>query len=121
MRLQPGDLVAVDGSGASAPLSTFRGRTVHAVAGIGRPERFFDTLRRAGVEPICHAFADHHPFVAEDLRFKDAFPLLMTAKDAVKCRAFAPPDSWVLPVAAQLDRGAFRIVMEKLVHGQSSA
>ena len=82
---------------------------------------FFDTLREAGLEPICHAFPDHHRFEAGDLRFDDAYPVLMTAKDAVKCASFAPPDAWVLPVAAQIDPGAFRIVMEKLGHGQSSA
>lgn len=121
MELLPADLVAADGSGARLALAAMAGRTVHAVAGIGRPERFFDTLRAAGLEVICHPFPDHHAYTAQDLRFEPAFPLLMTTKDAVKCRSFAPPDSWVLPVAAQIDSGAFRIVMEKLVHGQSSA
>ena len=121
MTLLPSDLYALDGSARHLALARLRGKRVHAVAGIGRPERFFDTLREAGLEPICHAFPDHHRFEAGDLRFDDAYPVLMTAKDAVKCASFAPPDAWVLPVAAQIDPGAFRIVMEKLGHGQSSA
>lgn len=74
---------------------------VHAVAGIGRPARFFATLATLGVEVIPHAFGDHHAYRAEELDFGDPRPLVMTAKDAVKCRDLAPADSWVLEVAAQ--------------------
>ena len=83
-------------------LESWQGETVHAVAGIGHPQRFFASLRAAGLQLIEHAFADHHRFSAQDLQFGDALPVLMTEKDAVKCRAFADERSWALPVSAQL-------------------
>ncbi|WP_411887694.1 tetraacyldisaccharide 4'-kinase [Hydrocarboniphaga effusa] len=87
---------------AERPLASWHGETVHAVAGIGHPQRFFASLRAAGLQLIEHAFADHHRFFAQDLRFGDALPVLMTEKDAVKCRAFADERAWALPVSAQL-------------------
>jgi tetraacyldisaccharide 4'-kinase len=75
---------------------------VHAVAGIGHPQRFFAMLREAGLDPCEHAFADHHAFVATDLRFADDAAVLMTEKDAVKCRAFADERMWYIPVTASL-------------------
>lgn len=75
---------------------------VHAVAGIGHPERFFRTLSAIGVEGAWHPLADHQHFSADALSFTDARPVIMTAKDAVKCYALAPPNSWVLDVEASL-------------------
>jgi tetraacyldisaccharide 4'-kinase len=81
-------------------LRKFAGQRVHAVAGIGDPARFFRYLERFGVQPVAHPFPDHHPFAAEDLEFGDEDPVLMTEKDAVKCKRFARPHHWVLPVSA---------------------
>jgi tetraacyldisaccharide 4'-kinase len=53
---------------------------------------------------IKHPFPDHHPFCPEDLRFPQDLPVLMTEKDAIKCRAFASENWWMAPVSAQLDR-----------------
>ena len=78
---------------------------VHAVAGIGNPGRFFKTLEEQGFEVISHPFADHHAFTREDIDFNDSLPVLMTAKDAVKCRAFADTRHWYLPVTADLPGG----------------
>lgn len=75
---------------------------VHALAGIGNPERFFNTLRGLGVQGEMHPLADHHSFDAHTFQFTPPRPIIMTAKDAVKCQTFAPPDSWVLEVEAQL-------------------
>jgi len=87
----------------SAALSGFRHGTVHAVAGIGDPGRFFDHLRRIRLRLLEHPFPDHHAFRPENLRFLQDLPVLMTEKDAVKCRAFAPEGCWYVPVTAQLD------------------
>jgi tetraacyldisaccharide 4'-kinase len=87
----------------TATLAGFRRTTVHAVAGIGDPGRFFDHLRHARLRLIKHPFPDHHPFSPEDLRFPQDLPVLMTEKDAIKCRAFASENWWVAPVSAQLD------------------
>ncbi|WP_447553150.1 tetraacyldisaccharide 4'-kinase [Vreelandella sp. EE22] len=75
---------------------------VHAVAGIGNPARFFATLEALGVDGERHAFSDHHVFDEDTLRFAPERPLVMTAKDAVKCQSFAPFDSWALEVEARL-------------------
>jgi len=89
--------------GDTGPTAVPVGETVHAVAGIGNPERFFVTLREAGYSVIPHAFPDHHAFTAADLEFGDNLPVIMTAKDAVKCRGFAAAHHWYLPVSAEPD------------------
>jgi tetraacyldisaccharide 4'-kinase len=71
------------------------------VAGIGNPRRFFATLTAAGLDIIPHEYPDHHPFSAADLVFGDSRSVLMTEKDAVKCRPFARPGLWYVPVSAQ--------------------
>jgi tetraacyldisaccharide 4'-kinase len=81
----------------------FAGQKVHAVAGIGHPNRFFLHLARLGLKPVPHPFPDHHPFRAADLEFGDEAPVLLTEKDAVKLRHAARPNWWVLPVTARLD------------------
>ncbi len=75
---------------------------VHGIAGIGHPERFFNTLRTLGVDGDMHPLADHQRFDKQTFQFVDQRPVVMTAKDAVKCQALAPPDSWVLEVEATL-------------------
>lgn len=84
-------------------LESFAGERVHAVAGIGDPQRFFRHLERRGLKVVPHPFPDHHPFAAHDLEFGDAAPVLMTEKDAVKCKRFARPQHWILPVRAVPD------------------
>ncbi|HNR60114.1 MAG TPA: tetraacyldisaccharide 4'-kinase [Thauera sp.] len=121
MRLEGTVLQAVNEPRRTRTLAELSGQRVHAVAGIGRPQRFFDQLAEAGLEVIEHPFADHHAFVAEDLAFGDARPILMTAKDAVKCRAFAPADSWELPVKAQIGVDAATRILEKLEDGPTTA
>lgn len=69
-------------------------RNTQAVTGIARPENFFDLLTRLGIEHQPRVFADHHPFMQGDLE-PDA-RIVMTEKDAVKCKAFAGPDWWSL-------------------------
>ena len=87
MWLAPGDAVPLTG-GRTRPLASFAGQRVHAVAGIGDPERFFSMLRALDIAVVPHAFADHHAYVEEDLRFGSDLPVLMTPC-AVKCGAFA--------------------------------
>ena len=101
MRLR-GDQAVNLQDGIGAPLSRFAGQQVHAVAAIGHPQRFFDALRAQGIAVSGHAFPDHHPFAPVDLDFGDGLPVLMTDKDAVKCRRFARPNWWRVPVRAEL-------------------
>jgi tetraacyldisaccharide 4'-kinase len=85
------------------PARAFAGQRVHAVAGIGDPNRFFLHLSKLGLKPLPHPFPDHHPFRPEDLAFGDGLAVMLTEKDAVKLRRAAQPNWWVLPVAAKLD------------------
>ncbi|SDN22412.1 tetraacyldisaccharide 4'-kinase [Vreelandella arcis] len=75
---------------------------VNGLAAIGNPQRFFATLASLGVEGQWHPLADHQPLTESLLAPWRGRPLVMTAKDAVKCQAFAPPDSWALDVEASL-------------------
>ena len=102
MRLIPGEPMEVAGGDAKS-LDAFKKAPVHAVCGIGHPERFFEALRRLGLVIKPHAFPDHHVFQAEELTFGDGLRILMTEKDAVKCRRFADSRHWYLPVEAELD------------------
>jgi tetraacyldisaccharide 4'-kinase len=102
MTLRPTSLVNVQ-TGERQSVESWLGRqntTVHAVAGIGNPQRFFATLQQLGFVIMPQAFPDHHVFTARDLAFNDRLPVVMTAKDAVKCRAFAPDNWWSLEVEA---------------------
>ena len=101
MRLAGDRLLPLNGVGDALALASWRGRRVHAIAGIGHPERFFAQLSAAGLEVVAHPFPDHHRYRARDLQFHESLPLLMTEKDAVKCRRFDGADRWFLPVEAQ--------------------
>jgi tetraacyldisaccharide 4'-kinase len=94
-------------------------RTV-AIAGIAHPERFFDQLRARGFCGRAVAFPDHHAYTRADLRFDGARAILMTEKDAVKCRAFADERMWMLPIRARVDAALFDLILEKL-HGLQAA
>lgn len=83
-------------------ISGFTGQTVHAVAGIGNPDRFFNQLTEQGLSIEPHSFIDHHVFHSVDLNFNDENPILMTEKDAVKCQHFATKDMWVIPIEATI-------------------
>lgn len=76
---------------------------VHAVAGVGNPVPFFERLQSFGLDVAAHTFPDHHAFTREDIDFGDGRPVIMTEKDAVKCRAFADERHWYLPIEARLN------------------
>ena len=107
MRLAGAELHRMANAAERRPASAFAGQKVHAVAGIGDPNRFFLHLVRLGVKLTPHAFPDHHRFAPEELDFGDEAPVLMTEKDAVKLRHAASSEVmrnwWVLPVTAELE------------------
>jgi tetraacyldisaccharide 4'-kinase len=102
MRLEAKSAVALLG-GRVMPLQGFSGNAVHAVAGIGNPERFFNMLRAHGIEVAGHPLADHARMRREDIVFADDKPVLMTEKDAVKCEHLADQRHWCVPVSAHFD------------------
>lgn len=92
-------------------------KTVHAVAGIGNPQRFYATLQQLGFSVIAHSFDDHHQFVGADIDFADDLPVIMTEKDAVKIAALATPvNSWYLPVDASIDAGFYKGLIDRVQH-----
>ena len=84
------------------------------MAGIGKPERFFEHLRQLGMTFVSVSFDDHYPFSAQDLAKIDCDVLIMTEKDAVKCKPFAQPHHWVLPVEADIAEALLPLVLKKL-------
>jgi tetraacyldisaccharide 4'-kinase len=78
------------------------GKTVHAIAGIGNPQRFFLALRQLGLQLIEHRFPDHYLYQSHDLNFPDNLPIIMTEKDAVKCRSFVTDKYLYLPVTVEI-------------------
>lgn len=118
MILQAGNAVGVADLSRTRALESFAGQRVHAVAAIGNPARFFAMLRGNGIEPVEHSFPDHHVYAASELAFGDALPVLMTEKDAVKCRRFAVENAWAIPVRACLQAAFFVRISEKLARSR---
>jgi tetraacyldisaccharide 4'-kinase len=100
----------------TATAAEFMGQSVHALAGIGHPERFFQHLKNLGLTLQTHPFPDHHRYSAADLAYPSANALLMTEKDAVKCITFADEKCWVLRVEAILDSALTQLILEKISH-----
>lgn len=73
-----------------------------AVAGIGNPQRFYSTLNQLGIKFKPYYFADHYQFKPEDFNYSESL-VIMTEKDAVKCRPFSSDEMFYLPVKAELD------------------
>ncbi|MCK0164650.1 tetraacyldisaccharide 4'-kinase [Marinobacter sp. S6332] len=113
MSLKPTRLVNLKTGEVRAPES-LQGQKIRAIAGIGNPTRFFDTLKGLGAKLIAVPFPDHHRFRPEDLGSESGHMLVMTAKDGVKCSGFAPDNAWVLYVEASLPEAFSEAVLEKL-------
>jgi tetraacyldisaccharide 4'-kinase len=111
MRLEAKSALHLLGDEAK-PLDEFAGRSVHAVAGIGNPERFFNMLRSHGIEVLGHPLPDHARLQITDIFFNDERPVLMTEKDAVKCGAIAGAQHWYVPVTASFDGGESRSLLD---------
>jgi tetraacyldisaccharide 4'-kinase len=87
-------------------ISEISGETVHAIAGIGHPQRFFTMLEQYGITVIAHAFKDHNNYQSSDLHFDDDLRVLMTEKDAIKCTGFQLDNHWSVPIEIKLSDSA---------------
>lgn len=96
------------------------GHKVYAVAGIGNPQRFVTTLEQLGFEVELHAWPDHHDFNGEEFIFDDDLPVIITAKDAVKCPELKNDKVWVLDVSAQPDESFLDKLGKKLMDCRSN-
>lgn len=103
MALEPNtSLVSLHDRSAILPIDRLKGQSVHAVAGIANPQRFFDTLEKLGISFEKHVFPDHYQYSKKDLMFADNQLIIMTEKDAVKCHSFDVQQAYYLPVKARL-------------------
>ncbi|MDO8417359.1 MAG: tetraacyldisaccharide 4'-kinase [Agitococcus sp.] len=112
MALEPDDWLMV--ANTNQGIAPKPPQKVHAVAGIGNPARFFAALEQQGFQVIAHAFPDHHAFQLSDLTFGDDLPIVMTAKDAVKCVSFPLTNVWQVPVVATLSDSFYEQFDQKL-------
>jgi len=92
----------------------FADQRLVAVAGIGNPERFFEHLRKLGIEFTAKAFPDHHRYEPADIAALDADCVLMTEKDAIKCARFPDARMWMLPVDAHVDTALLIHVLSRI-------
>ena len=111
--LVAGDARRLNGS-LLRPLQGFRDKTVHAVAGIGNPQRFFDLLRAHGIQVIEHGFADHATIRPAELDFGDDFDVFMTEKDAVKMSDRLPDKYWYVPVDLEMDKVSASVLIASI-------
>ena len=103
MTLQPSKFVHLN-TGKSYDIDKWpMHNQIHAVAGLGNPGRFFDTLSQLNFDIERHPFPDHHQFEESDLEFLDHHPIIMTEKDAARCKNFENPRIWYLTVEPKIE------------------
>ncbi len=114
MQLAAADIYQLIGPNNQAKAPLFKQQKIVAVAGIGNPQRLFNTLAALGLSFEAIAFADHDVYDSADFDALNADVIIMTEKDAVKCESFADSRYWVLPVDAVLPPALITAIIEKL-------
>jgi tetraacyldisaccharide 4'-kinase len=114
MRVEPVRWLELSSNQSVAIVDQVFDKPLKAMSGIGNPQRFFDTLSVMGLQAENHIFSDHYAYSPDDLAFADDSTLLMTSKDAVKCRDFVKPDWWSLTVAANLPADFYDRLAEQI-------
>lgn len=109
MHIEPLAFVSLRDETRTLPITGFKGKAVHALAGIGNPDRFFKTMTLLGCDVCQHAYPDHHFFTEKDITFDG--DVVMTEKDAVKCRYFAKDNHWYLRIAARVDASLLQSIL----------
>ncbi len=115
--LQSGAVMPVTQKASNLHTSTTE---FNLVAGIAKPQRFFETAQSLGYAGPEHRFVDHHDFTQDDLIFDNGLPVLMTEKDAVKCRDFDLENLYYLPVTARLDEQMLDRITQSVKAQQSA-
>lgn len=113
MTLVPGVAYRVNDPGETRELASFRGARLTAAAGIANPQRFFDTLKALGLKFHRMPLDDHYPYHHNPFKERTSEAILMTEKDAVKCKRFNEKRMWAIPITAIIDR---RLVDAVLAH-----
>ena len=113
-RLVAAEIRSLDNSEARS-IRDFAGSRVHALAGIGNPERFFRLLEAHNIDVIRHPLPDHAEIEPQDLEFDDELDVIMTEKDAVKCRWLDTSNCWYTPVDVAIDEAEARGFVDRIV------
>jgi tetraacyldisaccharide 4'-kinase len=103
--------------GAERTLDSFRGKPVHAVAGIGNPQRFFDLLLEADLDVDAHPLEDHAEITLDELTFDEPGAVLITEKDAVKCEHLKANGVWCVVVDFKFDADSTSRLMRLVLRG----
>lgn len=114
MQLEAADFYNLEDERVKCDAKAFQHQTILAVAGIGNPERFFLKLQQLGLAFKQRAFSDHYAFQETDFSVLTEDVVVMTEKDAVKCKSFARSNFWVLPVSAAIKDDLMAVVLAKL-------
>lgn len=115
MRLKPGTPYHLHKPSSAEDIERLKKIRLHAIAGIGHPQRFFALLHKLGFEIIEHAFPDHHAYLETDLQFADTLAVITTEKDAIKLAGFKSERTiWVLPVVADIEAAFDAAILKKL-------
>ena len=86
-----------------------------AVTAIGNPDNFFKSLSELKIKFTKKIYNDHHLFTKKDFNFFDSSTnIIMTEKDAVKCKNFARDNFWYLPIKPKVDQQLFLTIIKKL-------
>ncbi len=124
MEYMPQQLCSVMDENRRCDVEQFRNQSIHAIAGVGNPAKFFSYLRGKGIRTIEHEFPDHYHFTAKDICFDDGFSVVMTEKDAVKCTEFASAEHWFLPIDVKMTNAfehRLTILLKDISNGQKTA
>ena len=124
MEYVPQQLRSVMDANKRCDVGQFRNQSIHAIAGVGNPAKFFSYLRGNGIRTIEHEFPDHYQFKAKDICFDDGFSVVMTEKDAVKCIEFASEEHWFLPIDVKMTNAfehRLTILLKDISNGQKTA
>ena len=119
MTLKPGLVKRLVDDRQDCSLKSFSGKKVHAIAGIGNPDRFFQQLKDNGLDVIAHEFPDHHLYTDDEIFFDDDLPVLMTEKDAVKCGSIAGGQHWFVPVDVELDERIIPLILKLITKAKN--
>lgn len=120
MRLAAAGLFRISPNACPVDPAALAGKRIHAIAGIGNPQRYFATLEALGLDFKRHIFPDHHRFSPDDLLLPDCDVIVMTEKDAVKCRTFNRDDLIALRVDAVIET-SFIQTLRAWMHGRATA
>jgi len=97
-------------------LNKIRLKNIHAIAGIGNPDLFFNDLKSLGLVFDSSAYKDHYRFAKKDFKTMNDKNIIMTEKDAVKCEKFAQDNFWYLPVSVEINSKFIDVILKKLKH-----